>query len=33
MDSREALRKNAVNEEQERISETNVSLHNVCRST
>jgi len=33
MDGRKALRKNARNEEQGNISETNVLLHKVCRST
>jgi hypothetical protein len=33
MEGKEALRKNARNEEQGRINETNVLLHKVCRST
>jgi len=33
MDGRKALRKNARNEEQGKINETDVLLHKVCRST
>lgn len=33
VEGREALRKNARNEEQGRINETDVLLHKVCRST